>query len=64
MIAAPPLGVSERYSRDGVYDLAGSLAEWVIDVPPPTGLGCTSGCYPKAPSVGETERRRRAAAAT
>lgn len=48
---APPPGVSERSSRDGVFDLAGSLAEWVIDVPPPAGLGCTTNCYPSRPSV-------------
>lgn len=48
---APPPGTSERYSRDGVYDLVGSLAEWVLDVQPPGGVGCTTNCYPSAPSV-------------
>lgn len=48
---APPVGTSERFSRDGVYDLAGSVAEWVLDVEPPGGAGCTTNCYPSAPSV-------------
>lgn len=47
---APPVPTSERYSRDGVYDLVGSLSEWVLDIPPAGGLGCTTNCYPTAPS--------------
>ncbi len=45
---APPTAEPGRISIDGVYDLAGSVAEWVLDVPPPGGLGCMSNCYPKA----------------
>lgn len=48
---APPVAAPDRISTDGVYDLAGSVAEWVLDVPPPGGLGCVSNCYPKAPGV-------------
>lgn len=48
---APPVAAPGRISIDGVYDLAGSVAEWVIDVPPPGGLGCTTNCYPKTASV-------------
>jgi formylglycine-generating enzyme required for sulfatase activity len=48
---APPVATSERYSRDGVYDLVGSLAEWVLDVAPAGGAGCTTNCYPGAPSA-------------
>lgn len=48
---AAPTGPSERFSRDGVYDLVGSVAEWVLDVPPPGASGCATNCYPTAPSV-------------
>ncbi len=41
-------GGTNRYSVDGVYDLAGGLAEWVLDVPPPGGSSCKSNCYPSA----------------
>ncbi len=50
----PPNGATtgtERYSVDGVYDLAGSLAEWVLDVPPPGASTCTEGCYPSVPTA-------------
>lgn len=42
---------TERYSADGVYDLAGSLAEWVLDVAPPGASSCTVGCYPSGPTA-------------
>lgn len=45
---AAPAVAPGRISRDGVYDLAGSVAEWVLDVPPPGGLGCVTNCYGKA----------------
>lgn len=48
---APPVSAPGRISVDGVYDLAGSVAEWVLDVPPPGGLACTTNCYPKTASV-------------
>ncbi|MGZ5967041.1 MAG: formylglycine-generating enzyme family protein [Polyangiales bacterium] len=48
--SAPPSG-SERYSFDGAYDLAGSVAEWVLDVQPPGGSGCPSNCYPSGPTA-------------
>jgi formylglycine-generating enzyme required for sulfatase activity len=49
----PPnaIGIDERYSADGVYDLAGSLAEWVLDVPPPGGNACKVNCYPSNATV-------------
>jgi formylglycine-generating enzyme required for sulfatase activity len=39
---ATPLG----FSIDNAYDLAGSVAEWTLDVAPPGGMTCTSNCYP------------------
>ncbi len=48
----PPDGaINERFSLDGVYDLAGSVAEWVLDVPPPGGNACKVNCYPSNASV-------------
>lgn len=41
-------GTAERFSVDGVYDLVGNVAEWILDGAPPGGSGCTSGCYPAA----------------
>jgi formylglycine-generating enzyme required for sulfatase activity len=38
-------------SVDGAYDLAGSVAEWVLDVAPPGDVTCKSGCYPTGPLV-------------
>ncbi|MBL8720728.1 MAG: SUMF1/EgtB/PvdO family nonheme iron enzyme [Myxococcales bacterium] len=38
-------------SPDGVKDLAGSLAEWVLDVQPAGGAACTSNCYPSFATV-------------
>lgn len=38
-------------SPDGVKDLAGSLAEWVLDVQPPGGAACLTGCYPAGTTV-------------
>src|SRR5262249_52974404 len=43
--SAPP-ATSERFSPEGAYDLAGSVAEWVLDVQPPGGAACATGCYP------------------
>jgi len=36
------------FSPDNAYDLAGSVAEWVLDMGPPGGTGCTTNCYPSA----------------
>jgi formylglycine-generating enzyme required for sulfatase activity len=47
----PPSGTDKRFSADGVYDLAGSLTEWVLDVPPPGGNLCRVNCYPSNASV-------------
>jgi len=47
----PPSGMDKRFSADGVYDLAGSVAEWVLDVPPPGGNACKSNCYPNSATV-------------
>lgn len=46
-----PTSSPDRMSRDGAWDLAGSLAEWVIDVPPPGALSCPGNCYPTTPSA-------------
>jgi formylglycine-generating enzyme required for sulfatase activity len=48
---APPTGSDKRFSADGVYDLAGSVAEWVLDVPPPGGNACKVNCYPSSATV-------------
>jgi formylglycine-generating enzyme required for sulfatase activity len=40
------------FSPDNAYDLAGSVAEWVLDAGPAGGAGCTSGCYPASPLAG------------
>lgn len=45
-----PAPTSERLSFDGAYDLAGNLAEWVLDVPPAGSFSCTS-CYPGGPTA-------------
>jgi formylglycine-generating enzyme required for sulfatase activity len=37
------------FSVDGAYDLAGNVAEWVLDVAPTGSAGCTSDCYPSTP---------------
>ena len=47
----PPTTTNQRYSADGAYDLAGSLAEWVLDVPPPGGKACKVNCYPSNATV-------------
>jgi formylglycine-generating enzyme required for sulfatase activity len=48
---SPPPAGSERYSFDGAYDLVGSVSEWVLDVQPPGGAGCTTNCYPSGPTA-------------
>ena len=43
----PPKGSAiEGFSVDTAYDLAGSVAEWTLDVPPAGGASCASDCYP------------------
>lgn len=45
----PLLPAIDSFSADGAFDMAGSVAEWVLDVAPAGGVACTSGCYPSGP---------------
>jgi formylglycine-generating enzyme required for sulfatase activity len=40
---------SAGFSIDNAYDLAGSVAEWTLDVAPGGGTTCSSNCYPAGP---------------
>ena len=37
------------FSIDNAYDLAGSVAEWTLDVAPAGGTTCSGNCYPTGP---------------
>ena len=46
----PPKATAlDGFSVDTAYDLAGSVAEWTLDVPPAGGASCTTDCYPAGP---------------
>lgn len=47
----PKKAAPDGFSVDGAYDLAGSVAEWTLDVAPPGGASCTGSCYPNGPLV-------------